>query len=494
MRVCVLHPSYEGSDSPMASHDPPACPERYSAAHTFAHAWLRKATAVRDVRRLAAEGHDVFLNLCDGAADEDRAGLEVVRELERLNLPFTGAGSAFYEPSRAAMKRACASVGVLAPAGRFVGPGDDPLAATAGLAWPRIVKHPSSYSSVGMGADARVEDEPAFLAVVARTVAAFGAALVEEFIAGREFVVLVAEPDPAAGPHAEPRTWPPVEFLFPPGESFKHFDLKWKDHAAMSTAPVADAALAARLQADAAAFFRAVNGSGYGRVDVRLDREGRAYTLEINPNCGLFYAPETPGSADAILAAAPGGAATFLDHILACALARAERNRPRTRVVPDRAHGESLVAARAFAPGDVVQAWEGQPHPLVTRGYVERTWGEQEKAWFAAYAWPISDDVFVTWSPDPEAWQPLNHACDPNTWMRGLDLVARRPIAAGEPITVDYATFCGPTMAPFTCRCGAAACRGTIRGTDHALPELAARYGDHVSPWVLEKRRQQRGE
>ncbi len=488
MRVCVLHPSYEGSDSPMAAHDPPACPERYSRFHTFHHAWLRKATAVRDLRRLATEGYDAFLNLCDGAADEDRAGIEVVLELERLNLPFTGAGSAFYEPSRAAMKRACASVGVRAPAGRFVGPGEDAVVATAALRWPRIVKHPSSYSSVGMGRDARVEDEAGLRAVVRRLVAEFGGALVEEFIEGREFVVLVAEPDPGAGPGAAPRTWSPVEFRFPVGESFKHFDLKWRDHADMQTVPVTDAALSARLQADAAAFFRAVNGSGYGRVDVRVDAEGHAYTLEINPNCGLFYAPEAPGSADAILAHGKGGAAAFLDHILACALARAERERPRTRVAPASAHGETLLANRAFAAGEVVQAWEGKPHPLVSRRHVERAWGELEKAWFAAYAWPISDEVFVTWSADPEAWQPLNHACDPNCWLDGLDLVARRPIAEGEEITVDYATFCGPTMAPFACGCGAPICRGVIRGTDYALPALAERYGEHVSAWVREKR------
>ena len=36
-------------------------------------------------------GFDVFINLCDGAWDEDRAGIEVAQTLERLGLVFTGA-------------------------------------------------------------------------------------------------------------------------------------------------------------------------------------------------------------------------------------------------------------------------------------------------------------------------------------------------------------------------------------------------------------------
>src|ERR1700760_951579 len=37
-----------------------------------------------------------------------------------------------------------------------------------------------------------------------------------------------------------------------------------------------------------------------------------------------------------------------------------------------------------------------------------------------------------------------NHGCAPNLWMEGaLTIVARRPIAAGEELTIDYATHTG---------------------------------------------------
>ena len=34
------------------------------------------------------------------------------------------------------------------------------------------------------------------------------------------------------------------------------------------------------------------------RCDYRMSADGTIYMLEINPNCGIFYSPEEPGSAD----------------------------------------------------------------------------------------------------------------------------------------------------------------------------------------------------
>ena len=104
MKICILESAYESSDSPMKGHDPASSPETYFEGHEIEHHLLEKSTAVRRVSELASQDFDVFVNLCDGSWDEDRAGMEVVRVLERLNLPFTGAGSSFYDPTRDLMK------------------------------------------------------------------------------------------------------------------------------------------------------------------------------------------------------------------------------------------------------------------------------------------------------------------------------------------------------------------------------------------------------
>ncbi|MGI9189513.1 MAG: SET domain-containing protein-lysine N-methyltransferase [Longimicrobiaceae bacterium] len=484
MKICLLSDAYEESESPMKEHDLPCDPSAYFREAEWERAELIKATAVREVIRLAKRDYDLFFNLCDGAWDDDRPGVEVVQTLERLGQAFTGANSEFYEPSREAMKRVCRAWGVDTPAG-FVVRGDADLErALDELRFPLIVKHPSSYSSIGLTRASRVETAAALRERVGEMAGAYGAALVEEFVAGREFTVLVAEnPDDAA----EPTTYTPIEFRFPEGETFKHFDLKWVDYAGMRDLPADDLELETRLRDASARLFRGLHGAGYGRCDLRVDAEGRAWMLEINPNCGVYYPPSDPGSADLCLLHDPAGHTGFTGQVIAAALARRARRRRSWEARATREGEYGLFATRAIAAGETVIAFEEEPHTLVSRERVEHGWGEPQRGWFDRYAWPLSDEVWVMWGRDPEDWKPIDHACEPSAWLAGLDVVARRDLAPGEEITLDYATFCNERMPGFACRCGAAECRGTIRGDD-LLRGFVARYGEHVSDYVRRRR------
>jgi glutathione synthase/RimK-type ligase-like ATP-grasp enzyme len=482
LRICVLY-----SEDTEADDAFPTDPRRWLDGHDTEAYLIRKATAVRQVRDLVVHGRfDVFLNLCDGAWDEARAGVEVVRTLERLGAAFTGANSAFFDPSREAMKLAAHAHGIGTPNFLFATEPAAAAVAAARLRFPMIVKHPHGYASIGMTREARVETPDQLRAQVTRAIDQFGGALIEEFIAGREFTVLVAEdPDDERRPVA----YTPAEIRFPPGESFKHYDLKWFDYAQMAGAPVEDPALAERLKAMSVGLFVALSGVGYGRCDIRMDAQGDLYMLEINPNCGIFYPPEDPGSADQILAHEPGGHRAFLGRILAAALRRRQRHARRWTLGFLPGEGYGCYAARPLAAGELVEPGEERPVHLVTRDRVERGFSPERRRRLARDAWPVSDELWAMWSDDPDAWRPFNHSCDPNAWLAGLDLVARRPIAAGEQITLDYATLYGDDMEPFTCRCRAPDCRGVIRGGDHRLPLVEARYGDHVSPYLRSRRR-----
>lgn len=138
--------------------------------------------------------------------------------------------------------------------------------------------------------------------------------MVEEFIDGREFTILVTEnPDCPS----EPTVFTPVECRFPDGETFKHFDLKWVNFEGIQWVPVEDESVASKLRDMAQKVFVGLGGTGYGRIDARGDSEGNVYFLEINPNCGIFYPPEAMGSADFILTLDPTtDHKRFVNHIL----------------------------------------------------------------------------------------------------------------------------------------------------------------------------------
>ncbi|HSS18456.1 MAG TPA: SET domain-containing protein-lysine N-methyltransferase [Pyrinomonadaceae bacterium] len=485
MKICILDPSYENSDSPMKDYDPLSDVIRHLEGHECATAYVDKAKGVRQIVELSRRGFDVFINLCDGAWDEDRAGIEIVQTMERLGLAFTGASSDFYEPSRETMKKVCHFWGLKAPA--YVVAVDQhgiDLAART-LQFPMITKHPNSYGSIGLTRDSRVESVAALREQAEKMIAAFGSTMIEEFIDGREFSVLVVEnADDPLKPHA----YRPVEFCFPSGDSFKHFDMKWKDYESMSCIQCADDELAERLVDMSRKVFIGLNGSGYGRCDIRMNDQGELFLLEINPNCDVAYPlEEAAGSADLILMHEPWGHKEFFEKIINAALKRQQRRHQKWHLALDSQSRYGMYALEPLKTGEVIVVHEEQAHVLVSRPHVEKNWNAEQRRWFAEYAYPLNDEVFVSWSPDPEHWKPINHSCDPNAWLKGLDLVARRKIKAGEEITIDYCTFYNERMDDFVCHCGTRQCRGIVRGSDY-LEDFVERYGNHVSDYVKGKR------
>ncbi len=484
MKICILDPSYEQSDSPMKDYDPLSDVVRHLKGHECETHYIDKIRAVRQVVQLSRRDFDVFLNLCDGAWDEDRPGVEVVQTLERLGLPFTGAGSNFYEPSREAMKKVCHFWGIKTPG--YVPAANDQgieLAAKT-LRFPLICKHPNSYGSIGLTRESRVKTEADLYLQAEKMIEAFGGTLIEEFIDGREFGVLVVE---NADNEMEPFAYYPVEFVFPTGESFKHFDLKWKDYEAVTCIQCDDDALANRLKEISKQLFIGLNGSGYGRCDIRMNDRGELFMLEINPNCDVAYPLEEAGSADLILLHEPWGHTDFFERIIRAALKRSARKQRNWQLILDGDNQYGLYAARTIEVGEIIELHEEQPHVLVSRSHVERNWKPTQLDWFHQYAYPLTDEIFVSWDHDPEHWKPINHSCDPNAWLDGLNLVARRRIAAGSQITIDYATFYNEEMSEFLCSCGTAKCRRIIRGTDYLEP-FVSKYGNHVSDYVQARR------
>lgn len=331
MRICLL--TTQALDvHPFPKNDWPCDPRPFLPDAHWDVATLVKADCVPRVQELIARRYDLYFNLCDGAADQDIPGIEVVRALEDAGVAFTGATSEFYEPTREQMKEACRARDIPTPAWVLARTEDDVRRAARTLRFPMFVKHYSSYSSVSLSRASRA-CTPAGLARQARKIIArHGAALIEEFVDGIECTVLVAEnPDDPASP----TTYTPIQYRFPDGESFKHAKMKWVEYDSMSSFPVPDAALDARLRELSARFFVALRGASFGRCDLRVDAAGTPHMLEINPNCGVYYPPKDAGSADLCLLHDPAGHAGFTRQLVAAAFARQARRRSTSRAAGD---------------------------------------------------------------------------------------------------------------------------------------------------------------
>ena len=157
---------------------------------------------------------------------------------------------------------------------------------------------------------------------------------------------------------------------------------------------------------------------------------------------------------------------------------------PKTAVRPSRIAGRGLFADAALAEGEIVCVKGGH---LVTKAEFANYKGVANEAELQ-----IADDLFLT--PVSEAefeglMMFLNHSCGPNVGIQGqIVFVALRDVAAGEELTLDYATIERPAE-PMACRCGAKGCRRLIAGQDWRKPELRRKYGRFFAWYLLERMR-----
>jgi hypothetical protein len=121
---------------------------------------------------------------------------------------------------------------------------------------------------------------------------------------------------------------------------------------------------------------------------------------------------------------------------------------------------------------------------------IDRDTRERNKAVINDADMQIADDLFLaplTADEFESVMMFLNHSCEPNVGVQGqIVFVAMRDVAAGEELTLDYATI-DHDAEPMACRCGSAGCRSTVTGEDWRLPELQRKYGDHFA-WHLQRR------
>ena len=256
----------------------------------------------------AGQFFPLVFNLCDGDEVNGTPGISVIKLLEAKGLVYTGSNEYFYRitTSKIPMKQAFDKAGVPnATWEAIMSREQNTIGIFERLGSPIIVKPAVSGGSMGVGVKNVVHTEEALQQQVQQmftgyrgwNLAADGI-VAEAFITGPEFTIMIVG---SAKFPDQCKVLAPVERVFhaslPDTEKFLSFDRLWEIYEEENAMPEEDnfyeyaspdASLHASLKQLSMDAYTAVGGTGYTRVDIRMDQlTKKLYILEVNAQCGI---------------------------------------------------------------------------------------------------------------------------------------------------------------------------------------------------------------
>jgi len=260
---------------------------------------------------------DLAFNICEGYRGRNREA-QIPALLEMMGLPYTGSdvltlAIALDKPTT---KIILLHAGIPTPRFQVFPDAAHPL--DPSLTFPLIVKPAHEGSSMGISTNSRVDDEASLRKQVNFVCQSYKQpALVEEFVAGREFTIGIA------GNGSEAVTFPIMEIDFSkvPSAANNMYTYQYKKEWTarenfLCPAPINEE-LATAMRGYALRAFSALGCRDFARVDFRLSEDGSPYVIEINPLPGL--APgysDFPVSAEAVGMSYPDLIALLADTAL----------------------------------------------------------------------------------------------------------------------------------------------------------------------------------
>src|SRR5579875_875077 len=223
-------------------------------------------------------------NILHGAGGENG---ELQGALQSLGIPYTGSGVLGSALSLDKIRSKWAWIALGLPTPKFVPlpRGGDVHAAMKEIGLPLIVKPAWEGSSVGVS---RVFEEKDLDAAVRLAQRYPGPLLVEQMIVGDEFTVSILQD----------QVLPSIKIV-PRGEYYD-YNAKYIAEDTQYICPGLDGDAEAALRALARRAFDALACSGWGRVDVMRDRDGRNWLLEVNTAPGMTTHSLVPKAAAAM--------------------------------------------------------------------------------------------------------------------------------------------------------------------------------------------------
>ena len=257
-----------------------------------------------DIRRASTEWKPhIAFNLLEGFDDITIFDQNVVSHLELLKLPYTGCNPRGLTLSRdkSLSKKLLAYHRIRVPEFDVYRIGR-PVRRHKRLAFPLIVKSLTQEASIGISQASVVESDEKLKERVAFIHESIGtAAIAEQYIEGRELYVGVI------GNQAL-QALPVWELFFTnmPADARRiatdrvKWSVKYQKKYGIDSGPAKEIAEADcdKLQHTCKRAFRALELSGYARIDLRLDQAGNAWVLEANPNPQIAKGEDFAASAE----------------------------------------------------------------------------------------------------------------------------------------------------------------------------------------------------
>jgi D-alanine-D-alanine ligase len=266
-----------------AEFDKPETIETIAAALEGAgHQVVRIGNVFRLWERLPDLDVDIVFNLCEGQIGRNRES-QVPVILEMHQIPCVGSdGLALGITLDKVIAKKCFLADNVPTPRFFVADHDTDLQREAErIGFPLLVKTRHEGTSKGLSDQSRVEDVISLKRQVAFIRQNYKqSALVEEFISGTEFTVAVLGND-------QPQAMPVVQVIIDGnvdlGDAFYTYE-RVCSHTVRYACPARiKAEMTRKLQTIARQAYISVGCRDFGRVDFRVDRQGRLYVLEINP-------------------------------------------------------------------------------------------------------------------------------------------------------------------------------------------------------------------
>lgn len=195
--------------------------------------------------------------------------------LELLGIPYTGSGvmASAIGMDKWRTKLVWCAAGVTTPAFEVVTANSDFAAIEKKLGLPLFVKPANEGSSIGIS---KVKKSGELKAAYELAAKSDPLVIAEQFVGGGEYTVGILGD----------RALPIVRIV--PANEFYDFEAKYLRDDTQYLCPCGlPAEQEAKIQAEAVQAFKAIGGTGWGRVDFLMDEDGKHYFLEVNTSPGM---------------------------------------------------------------------------------------------------------------------------------------------------------------------------------------------------------------